>query len=235
MSLSSGLRHASRPVTRPSTRSEATRVATAWLVIAILSFIGFAVLTYVLSAHVVIPGDKELLNTAVSWTGGTIVWAIFSELGNYPMVPTGFGLVVWLLFKKRRREALLVIILFAVATGGSELAKALVARDRPLGSAPGIPGSVYSYPSGHALEDVMILGMVALTLWRRQHAMWVKLGFAILSAIFVTLVAVSRVALDLHYPSDILGGLFFGFGILGLYAWWTRPGARADKPPLWGT
>jgi membrane-associated phospholipid phosphatase len=81
----------------------------------------------------------------------------------------------------------------------------------------------------------MILGMIALTLWRRQRAMWLKVGFAILVAVFVTLVCVSRVALDLHYPSDILGGLLFGFGILGLYAWWTRPGAWADKPPLWGS
>jgi undecaprenyl-diphosphatase len=221
-------------VTTATTRADSQRAATAWLWIAIVSFIGLALLTAALVTHVVIPGDKQLLDMAVTWTGWALVWNVFSELGNYPMVPTGFGLVIWLLFKKRRREAVLVIVLFAVATGGSELMKALVARDRPLGSAPGIPGSVYSYPSGHALEDVMILGMVALTLWRRQRALWLKLGFAILVAIFVALVATARVALDLHYPSDILGGLFFGFGILGLYAWWTRPGAWADKPPLWG-
>jgi len=179
----------------------------------------------------VFPFDKQLLDLAVTWTGWSLVWNVFSELGNYPMVPTGFGLVIWLLFKKRRREALLVVLLFAAATAGSEGLKAVVARDRPLGSAPGIPGSVYSYPSGHALETVMILGMVALTLWRRQHALWLKLGFAVLVAVFVTLVCVARVALDLHYPTDILGGLLGGFGILGLYAWWTRPGAWADHPP----
>jgi undecaprenyl-diphosphatase len=222
-------------VTTATTRANSQRAAVAWLAIAIVSLVGLALLTFALVSRVVIPGDRQLLDLAVTWTGWALVWDVFSELGNYPMVPTGFGLVIWLLFKKRRREALLVIILFAVATGGSELMKALVARNRPLGSAPGIPGSVYSYPSGHALEDVMILGMVALTLWRRQHALWLKLGFALLVVIFVTLVCSARVALDLHYPSDILGGLLFGFGILGLYAWWTRPGAWANKPPLWGT
>lgn len=205
------------------------------MAIAIVCLVGFAVLTVALARHVVIPGDKQLLDLAVTWTPFTLAWNVFSELGNYPMVPTGFGLVVWLLFKKRRREALLVIILFGMATGGSELVKAVVARDRPLGSAPGIPGSVYSFPSGHALEDVMILGMIALALWRRQQAMWLKLGFVVLVVIFVALVAISRVALDLHYPSDILGGVLAGLAILGLYAWWTRPGARADKPPLWDT
>jgi len=211
--------------------SRAHRVAATWLGIALVSLVGLALLTVALVSHVVFPFDKQLLDLAVTWTGWSLVWNVFSELGNYPMVPTGFGLVIWLLFKKRRREALLVVLLFAAATAGSEGLKAVVARDRPLGSAPGIPGSVYSYPSGHALETVMILGMVALTLWRRQHALWLKLGFAVLVAVFVTLVCVARVALDLHYPTDILGGLLGGFGILGLYAWWTRPGAWADHPP----
>jgi undecaprenyl-diphosphatase len=218
----------------PADRSYAQRVVATWLAIALISLVGLALLTVALLSHVVIPGDKQLLDTAVTWTGGTLVWNVFSELGNYPMIPAGFGLVMWLLFKKRRREALLVILLFAAATAGSEGLKALVARPRPLGSAPGIPGSVYSYPSGHALETVMILGMIALTLWRHQHAMWLKLGFAILVVVFVTLVCIARVALDLHYPSDILGGLLGGFGILGLYAWWSRPGAWADHP-AWRT
>jgi undecaprenyl-diphosphatase len=222
-------------VTTATTRSDSQRAAVAWLAIAIVSLVGLALLTFALVSRVAIPGDRQLLDLATTWTGGALAWNVFSELGNIPMIPTGFALVIWLLFKKRRREAVLVVLLFAAATAGSEGLKALVARDRPLGSAPGIPGSVYSYPSGHALETLMILGMIALTLWRRQRAMWLKVGFAILVAVFVTLVCVSRVALDLHYPSDILGGLLFGFGILGLYAWWTRPGAWADKPPLWGS
>jgi len=211
--------------------SPARRAAVRWLAIALVSLVGLVVVTLTLLSHVVIPFDKPLLDLAVTWTGGTLVWSVFSELGDYPMVPTGFGLVVWLLFKKRRREAVLVLLLFAAATAGSEGLKALVARPRPLGSAPGIPGSVYSFPSGHALEDVMILGMVALTLWRRQQALWLKGGFVVLVVVFIVLVCVSRVALDVHYPSDILGGLFAGFGLLGLYAWWTRPGAWADHPP----
>lgn len=208
------------------------RAAAAWLAIGLISLVGLALLTVALYDRVVFPFDRPLLDLAVGWTSWALVWNVFSELGNYPMIPTGFGFVIWLLFKKRRREAALVLILFAVATAGSEGLKALVARDRPMGSAPGIPGSVYSYPSGHALEDVIILGMIALTLWRRQRALWLKVGFAILVAVFVTLVCIARAALDLHYPTDMLGGLLGGFGIFGLYAWWTRPGAWADKPPL---
>jgi len=106
-------------VTTATTRADSQRAAVAWLAIAIVSLVGLALLTVALVAHVLIPGDKQLLDLAKTWTGWAIVWNVFSELGNYPMVPTGFGLVIWLLFKKRRREAVLVIILFAAATGGS--------------------------------------------------------------------------------------------------------------------
>jgi undecaprenyl-diphosphatase len=211
--------------------SREERAAHAWLAIGIIGLVGFVLMTAALLVHVVFAFDRQLLDTAITWTGWALVWNIFSELGDYPMVPTGFGLVVWLIFKKRRREAVLCILLFAAATAGSEGVKALVARDRPLGSAPGIPGSVYSYPSGHALEGVMILGMVALNLWRHNSAMWLKWGFTILAIAFVAMVCVARVALDLHYPTDIIGGLFGGFAVLGLYGWWTRPGAWADHPP----
>lgn len=218
-----------------SAKADAHRVATRWLVIALVSLVGLALLTIALMARMVLPFDHALLDVAITWKSLDTVWNLFSELGNLPMIPTGFGFVAWLLYKKRRREALLVVLLFAAATAGSEALKAVVARERPLGSAPGIPGSVYSYPSGHALETVMILGMIALALWRRRRALWLRLAFVVLAAIFVGLVCIARAALDLHYPSDMLAGLLGGFAILGLYAWWTRPGAWADKPPLWGS
>ncbi|HEY2888667.1 MAG TPA: phosphatase PAP2 family protein [Candidatus Limnocylindrales bacterium] len=218
-----------------SARSRTDRTAHIWLVIAIVSLVALGLLSIALTLHVVLPLDLELLGIAISWRDLDGVWNLFSALGNLPMIPTGFGFAIWLLYRGRRREALLVVLLFAAATAGSEGLKAIVARERPLGSAPGIPGSVYSYPSGHALEDVMILGMIAVALWRRQRQRWLKVGFVILVTVFVAFVCIARAALDLHYPSDMLGGLLAGLGILGLYVWWTRPGAWADRPPLWGT
>jgi membrane-associated phospholipid phosphatase len=42
---------------------------------------------------------------------------------------------------------------------------------------------------------------------------------------------VARLALGAHYPTDVLAGILGALGALGLYAWFTRPGAWADKPP----
>jgi undecaprenyl-diphosphatase len=151
-------------------------------------------------------------------------------MGNYPMIPIGLGFVVWLWWTKHHREAVLVAIILAAATVGSESVKAIVARDRPSGPVPGIPGVVYSYPSGHALEDVMILGMLSVRLWRSKQAEWLKVGFAVVSALLCVLIGIARVALNVHYPSDILAGFLGGLTCLGWYAWGTREGAWASRP-----
>jgi membrane-associated phospholipid phosphatase len=47
--------------------------------------------------------------------------------------------------------------------------------------------------------------------------------------IWVVLVGLARMALDAHYPSDVLGGALGGTLALSLYVWLTRPGAWADQ------
>ena len=214
-----------------SERSEDIRDARLWLAIGIISLAGLILLTVVVASHIVLPFDDPILGTLRTWTPWESVWNFFSEAGNLPMIPTGGGFIMWLLYKKRRREALLVLLLFAAATAGSEGLKALVARPRPQGGGAGIPGFVYSFPSGHAFEDVMILGMIALALWRRCRPVWVPILFTILATGMIVFVSIARVALAVHYPSDMVAGLFGGFIALGLYGWWSRSGSWADHPP----
>ena len=90
---------------------------------------------------------------------------------------------------------------------------------------------MYSYPSGHVLEAMTILGFVALRLWRSAVALALRLAVVILVVIDVVLVGIARLALNAHYPTDVLAGVLGAIGALGLYAWLTRPGAWADKPP----
>jgi membrane-associated phospholipid phosphatase len=211
------------------------RSARRWLAIALISLAGLGLLTAAVMSKTVLPFDRPWLDLAMSWSAYQGVWNVFSELGNLPMIPIGLGFVGWLWYKKRRREALLVLLLFAAATAGSEGLKALVARPRPQGGGAGIPGVIYSYPSGHSWEDSMILGMVGMNVFRYARARWVPIVFTVLAIVFVAVVCVARVALGVHYPSDMLAGLFGGIGILGLYSWWSRPGSWADHPPLRGT
>jgi undecaprenyl-diphosphatase len=214
-------------MTTSSSRSD--RVATGWLAVCLLSLIGAILLTIVIMEKVAIPFDAPLLAAATSVGGYELLWNVLSEMGNYPMIPIGLGFVVWLWWTKHRREAVLVLLILIAATIGSEAVKALAARPRPSGPVPGIPGVVYSFPSGHAFEDVMILGMLSVRLWRSSKPHWAKLGFATLVTILVLLIGFARMALNVHYPSDVLGGYLGGLACLGWYAYGTRDGAWASR------
>jgi len=206
--------------------------STIWLILAILGLLGFAACSYAVATHVTDGIDRSLLDASVAAGKGLdSLWNALSTIGNYPMIPIAIAFVLWLIWKHERREAAVVIVILVVASIATEGVKALVARPRPLGSAPAILGLIYSYPSGHSLEDVMILGMIALRLWRSAQARWLKIGFALLVAIESVLVGFARLALEVHYPMDILAGYFGGLAALGFYAWAARPGSWADQRP----
>jgi hypothetical protein len=135
------------------------------------------------------------------------IWHAVSESANIPLIVIGLGFVVWLFLTKRRREALLVLLMLAAVTAGSEGIKQLVGRVRPSGTGDGIPRVVFRYPSGHVLEVLSILGIIAVRFWRSSRATWLRLALVIVVSIEVVLAGVARLALNTHFPSDALAGL----------------------------
>jgi undecaprenyl-diphosphatase len=213
-------------------QAKAGKTNAAWLMVAIVGLVGFALLTWAVWAMVVFPFDQPLLTLTHTWDGNPDIWKVVSETANIPLIVIGLGFVIWLFVTKRRREAVLVLLMLAAVTAGSEAVKQLTLRPRPVeGTSAGIPGVVYSYPSGHVLEALTILGFVALRIWRTGRALVLRLAVAILVTIDVVLVGIARMSLGAHYPTDVLAGVLGGLGVLGLYAWFTRRGAWADKPP----
>ena len=101
-----------------------------------------------------------------------------------------------------------------IAAGGSVvlvlLLKALFARPRPYFEQPILLETYYSFPSGHAMEAVVLYGMLAyfavlaLRTWRARAA--VVLGTSLL----VLLIGFSRMYLGVHYFSDVVAGFAAG-------------------------
>lgn len=199
------------------------------LAIALLSLVAFVLLTVAVAGRIAMPFDPPILAFARTLDGLPDVWRGLSESANIPLVVIGLGMVVWLVATHRRREALVVLIMLAAVTLGSEGIKELVARPRPSGTDPGVPGVVYSYPSGHTLEALTILGIVTIRGWRSTRPLAARVAFTVIVIIWVVLVGLARMALNAHFPSDVLAGALGGIGALGLYAWLTRPGAWADQ------
>ena len=199
------------------------------LVIALLSLVAFVLLTLAVAGRIAMPFDPPILAFARTLDGLPDVWRGLSESANIPLVVIGLGMVIWLVATHRRREALLVLIMLAAVTLGSEGIKELVARPRPSGTDPGVPGVVYSYPSGHVLEALTILGIITIRGWRSSRPLAGRVAFTVVVVVWVIFVGLARMALNAHYPSDVLGGALGGIGALSLYAWLTRPGAWADQ------
>ncbi|MGZ5094478.1 MAG: phosphatase PAP2 family protein [Burkholderiales bacterium] len=89
--------------------------------------------------------------------------------------------------------------------------KAATLRARPYAAQSGItlcaqPLDQYSFPSGHTLHAVAF-SLVALTYY--PALFWLVLPFTFL-------VALSRVVLGLHYPSDVIAGAVIGAAVAGL-------------------
>lgn len=149
--------------------------------------------------------------------GDRIFYAI-TNIGSPPaMVAIAlFGVVVS--FVKRHR--LLAYAWAAAAAGGAAIdyvLKTTVHRSRPEYAAAFLHGTSYSFPSGHAMGSLIGYGFLAYALVATVHraAEHRRVVFA-LAMLMTLLVGISRVYLDVHYPSDVAGGWAAGFAWLAI-------------------
>ena len=146
------------------------------------------------------------------------------------LVPLAAVVVVALLLTGRRREAWLVATSLAGANLVVYLLKGLVGRARPeLWDTQWYWGS--SFPSGHTLSTAAFSTACALGLARIRPR---YAGPAMALAVsWTVLVALSRLVLGVHWPSDVLAALCLGMFIplaIGFVLDLRRPGAGTRAP-----
>jgi undecaprenyl-diphosphatase len=131
----------------------------------------------------------RLLFRCVSVLGDGIAW---------------YALMAFLLLRDRNAAVIPVLhmmVVGVVCTVGYKWLKACTLRPRPYQAHAAIerfaaPLDRFSFPSGHTLHAVAFT-LVALTYYP---------ALAELLVLFTMLIAMSRVVLGLHYPSDVLVG-----------------------------
>jgi membrane-associated phospholipid phosphatase len=90
------------------------------------------------------------------------------------------------------------------------LLKDLFARPRPSFEHPLVVDTSYSFPSGQAMESVVVYGMLAYFVLLTSRA-WGKRAVAVCgAAMIVLLIGFGRVYLGAHYVSDVVGGFAAG-------------------------
>lgn len=129
--------------------------------------------------------------------------AFFAHSGDSWFWWAGLGLLWWLGNSFWRPWALTVLLSIIVLAAIVLAIKFSIRRRRPEGEWGTIYRSTdpHSFPSGHAAR-AMIIAVLGIGL----GPVWL----AVLLCVWMPLVALARVAMGLHYLSDVLAGLVLG-------------------------
>ncbi|GGR76456.1 hypothetical protein GCM10010269_14550 [Streptomyces humidus] len=163
---------------------------------------------------------ERLHHTAVTHPAWTGVLRFLSDWVWDPAVlRTAVALVtVWLLYRRAWRLAAWSAVT-AVAGGLiGLLVKTVVERARPSLEDPVAHAPGFSFPSGHAMTATTSFAVLLLVLLPLAPRAWRPLcwGVAVVSVLGV---GFTRVALGVHWFSDVVGGWLLGLAVVTLTAW----------------
>ncbi|HDR4893351.1 phosphatase PAP2 family protein [Bacillus cereus] len=140
-------------------------------------------------------------------------FSYFTKLGSAIGIAATLVISLLVFWKQRYYAAMIVypmgiLITHLVNKGIKEIVK----RERPsLNEALDALG--YSFPSGHAMLSIMTFGFLAYIIAANLKSIAGKCVKTILMGIVILSIGLSRVILNVHYPTDILAGYCVG-GIL---------------------
>jgi membrane-associated phospholipid phosphatase len=165
--------------------------------------------------------DRPALDTAIRFrtpvADQVATW--FTNLGG-PVGMTILATVVTVAMAvawRSRTPLVLMVIAVAGSLSMTTVGKVLVGRVRPPQADAVAPfESSPSFPSGHSLNSVVIAGLIAYLLVRRQRHRWSRLLTVALAALFALAMGLSRVFLGHHWMTDVLVAWTLGLAWLAL-------------------
>lgn len=146
----------------------------------------------------------------------TPILLLITNIGHYGAIWLVIA-VALILRQSTRQQGLLALISLLISGGIAECIKHLVMRPRPflqmselipLGQTP----HSFSFPSGHTVCAFA----AAFIIWRTCTG-WQRFFFMF----FAVIMAFSRLYAGVHYPTDILGGIFVAF-VGSSLTWYLR-------------
>ena len=140
----------------------------------------------------------------------------FIFLGHYLRTIT-IGLAVFIIFfmylQKRKKESLMVLLALVSGFILEQTIKYLVQRPRPVAQL--IQETSYSFPSGHSIFAIILFSMLIYFYKDKIKNSFFKVSFIMINVFLILLTGVSRIYLNVHWFSDVLGGFAIGFAVMG--------------------
>jgi undecaprenyl-diphosphatase len=168
---------------------------------------------------------------AVAHAGFVTAMRVLSTIGSAYVYFPLFALVAgWLLWRRRPRLAVFVVVTMAGSVALNALVKLAVHRARPVLPDPVAHANGLSFPSGHAQSATVAAGVLALLalphLGRAGRVAVVAAGVS-----WVVVIGFARVSLGVHFVSDVLAGAALGVAwvaaMTAAFRAWRREGRAA--------
>jgi membrane-associated phospholipid phosphatase len=180
------------------------------------------------SLHPVVVGSPGLVD----------VLEVVSFFGSPPwfyVVLGGSALYLWL--KKRRGLASFIVVTGLVGGVVDTAVKLWVDRPRPSLAHPVAIGPRGSFPSGHTMTATIGYG-VLLLVFLPLVARRLRVAMVIGTGVLVCIIGCARLALGVHFVSDVVGGFLLGLAWLAAsttaFSMWRRDQGKAPVKPLEG-
>ena len=212
-----------------------TRTATIsaiWIILTLglaLSFVG--VLEDVVANDPLVRMDVAINALAQGFRSqtGDQIMTVLTSMGDMTVVlTTSVFIVASLLFLRAWRTAGMTFLVLITTTAFVPMLKTILHKPRPFDLYSG--ADAFSFPSGHAAFSALLLGLIAVIIARglsrkTQATVWaLAIGVSVM-------IGLSRIYLSAHWPSDVIGGLLFGWIMAALFGLMTT---RIHEP-VFGT
>lgn len=92
-----------------------------------------------------------------------------------------------------------------------DIIKSFICRERPC------IHDGYSFPSGHSSTSMCFYGIVIYLIMKYTKSPFWRYLLSTIFGIIIFMIALSRLWLNVHYPTDVIAGLFFGFMMVNFY------------------
>jgi undecaprenyl-diphosphatase len=143
-----------------------------------------------------------------------MLFAEFLNLIFEPAIVTFILLImaVFLWFRDSKGDSLFFLILMLLSFTSIELVKLVMHKARPPNMLIIVSG--YSFPSGHATMSVVLFGLIIYLILKHIKNRYYKLIMTSISSVMILLIGYSRIYLNVHWFSDVIGGYALGMFLL---------------------
>jgi len=152
----------------------------------------------------------------MSWQSPALtkIMILATNIGDkYTVTFLSLLLLISLLYKKDYLKAKIFAITIGLATILSQLIKIIIQRARP--ETMLIPETGFSFPSGHATLAFAFFGILIYLFKDEIKNKILKYSFIKANIFLIFLIGFSRIYLNVHWFTDILGG--FALGLICIF------------------